>query len=159
MSMVEAKINDLLDRKFTEEDFTNFFLIDIQVLPNNKVQVFLDKDEGITFSDCRRISRYLEEYIDEEGWLGEHYVLEVSSPGLDRPLKLARQYPNQIGRKLEVKIEGGEMKTGVLKSVGAEGIVLEEKVRKKEGKKKTTAIMETSIPFSVIKQTKVIISF
>ena len=101
--MIVEKITDLLDKKFTEEDFSDCFLVDIKAHAHNKIDVFIDSDSGVTFEKCQKISRYLERFIDENGWLGEKYVLEVSSPGISRPLKFKRQYAKNIGRKVEVK--------------------------------------------------------
>lgn len=65
--MIENKIIDLLDQKFKEEDFLDCFLVDLQLHANQKLEVFLDSDTGITFEKCQKISRYLEQYLDEEG--------------------------------------------------------------------------------------------
>lgn len=157
--MVEEKIADLLEEKFREEAFADCFLIEIKLHEHNKLDVFVDADSGITFEKCRLLSRYLESYLDTEGWLGPKYVLEVSSPGLDRPLKLERQYRKNIGRKVEVTLDEGAAKMGILLSVSDDGIVLEEKVRVKEGKRKKTKILQTAIPFEDIKKTIVQISF
>ncbi len=157
--MVEDKIEALLEEKFQKEGFTDCFLIEIKLHANRKLEVFIDCDSGLDFEKCQRISRYLEEYLDEEGWLGEKYVLEVSSPGVSRPLALRRQYPKNIGRQVEVSLQEGGVRTGKLAAVNEDGIILEEKVRVKEGKRKKTKVQETTIPFEEIKQTVVQISF
>jgi len=153
------KIEALLAEKFQEEEFTDCFLVDIHLSAGNKLEVFVDSDSGITFKKCQRISRFLEKPIDEEGWLGEKYTLEVSSPGTSRPLKFLRQYPKNIGRKLEVKLLEGATKKGTLTKVEPSLIVLEEKIRVKEGKKKVNKIIQYEIPFESIKQARVKISF
>jgi ribosome maturation factor RimP len=157
--VIEAKITNLLEQKFAEEDFSSCFLVDIKLHSQSKLEVFIDSDEGINFDVCRKVSRYLEEYIDAEGWLGEKYILEVSSPGATRPLKLFRQYPKHIGRKVEVKTVQGEKKEGTLIAVEEAGIKLSSKQRIKEGKKKKTVVIESEIPFEEIAQTKIKISF
>lgn len=157
--MVEDKIEALLEEKFREEAFTDCFLVDLKLHAHNKLDVFLDSDFGISFEQCQRISRYLEQYLDAEQWLGEKYVLEVSSPGVSRPLKMQRQYPRNIGRKVEVKLKDGEKRTGMLKEVDEGSITLEEKVRIKEGKRKKTEVIETEISFNSIEHTKVKITF
>ncbi len=119
----------------------------------------MDSDSGLTLEKCQRISRYLESHIDEEGWLGEKYTLEVSSPGLSRPLKLKRQYLKNIGRKVEVTFNNGEVKTGLLKAADESAFTLEETVVKKEGKKKKKEVVLTEIPYDSIKKTMIIISF
>lgn len=157
--MIEKKLTDLLEQKFTEEAFSSCFIIELKSLPGNRIEVFIDSDEGVNFSTCQQISRYLEHHIDEKGWLGEKYILEVSSPGVGRPLKLQRQYPKHIGRKLEVKQQEGETVTGTLTAVSDEGITLEEKTRVKEGKKKKTVILKHEVTFDNIKKAIVKISF
>ncbi len=157
--MIEQKLNELLDQKFAEEAFSSCFLIELKSLPTNRIEVFIDSDEGVSFQTCQKISRYLEHHIEEHGWLGEKYVLEVSSPGVGRPLKLKRQYPKHIGRKLEVKQHEGDTITGTLTEVSDEGIILEEKTRVKEGKKKKTVVLHHNIAFDNIKKAIVKISF
>lgn len=157
--MVEDKITALLEEKFREDAFSDCFLVDLKLHAHNKLDVFIDSDFGISFEQCHRISRYLEQYLDEEKWLGEKYVLEVSSPGVSRPLKMQRQYPRNIGRKVEVELKDGEKRSGILKEVEEDRILLEEKVRTKEGKRKKTEIVETEISFSSIEHTKVKVTF
>jgi len=154
------KIERLLADKFQHEtDFQDCFLIESKLLPTNKLEIYVDSDSGITFEKCRKISRYLEEYIDTEGWLGEKYTLEVSSPGIGRPLKFARQYPKNIGRKVEVKLIEGGKKTGTLINVSDSSITIEYKERIKEGKKKKTLVIQDEISFDEIAQTLVKITF
>ena len=157
--MISAQLTQLLEAKFQEEEFADCFIIEIKNLQNKRVEIYVDSDSGITFKKCQQLSRHLEAEIDEKGWLGEKYTLEVSSPGITRPLKFARQYPRNIGRKLEVKQLEGETKTGTLIEVDEKQITLESKQRIKEGKKKKTVIVQDIIPFDNIKETKVKITF
>jgi ribosome maturation factor RimP len=157
--VVEQKIDSLLTEKFQEEEFQDCFLLEIKVHPHNKIDVFIDSDTGITFEKCHKISRYLESYLDSEGWVGEKYILEVSSPGTSRPLTLLRQYHRNIGRKVEVSLDEEKTYEGKLVAVGEDFIVVEEKIRIKEGKKKKTEIRQSEIPFADIKKTIVKISF
>ena len=156
---LEEKIVELLEEKFKEEEFTDCFLIDIKLHKHNKLDIFLDSDTGITFRKCQRISRYLESFIDEEGWLGEKYVLEVSSPGLTRPLKLRRQYLKNIGRKVEVNLLEGKPMAGKLIEVNEEAIVIEREEKFKEKKKTIKKMVQIPIPFENIKKTVVTISY
>lgn len=156
--MIEQKIPELLEEKFQEPGFTDFFLVELKVGINNKVEVFVDSDSSVTFEKCQKISRFLEAYIDEEGWLGEKYTLEVSSPGITRPLKFVRQYVKNIGRKVEVKTGEGKL-TGKLIAANDDGIVLESDERVKVGKKKIKQKVQTEIPMAQIEKTVVKISF
>lgn len=148
-----------MEQKLAEPDFQDCFWLDVQLYPNNKLEVILDSDTGISFDTCRRISRHLEATIDEESWLGPKYTLEVSSPGVDRPLKLQRQYPKHIGRKLAVKMEDGSKYEGRLTTVDDATITLTYKERRKEGKKKVTEEIVTQLVLTDIAEAKVKISF
>jgi len=90
----------------------NAFLVDLQVRPDRKmvlVQIFVDTDSGITIQQCAEINRDVTSAIQTRGLLqGTEYRLEVSSPGLDRPLKLLRQYTKNVGRKFRVRFSRGE---------------------------------------------------
>ncbi len=156
---IEEKINGLLATKFQEENFRDCFLVELNLLPNNKLEVFVDCDSGMTLKKCQQLSRYLESHIEEQGWLSENYVLEISSPGLSRPLKFKRQYLKNIGRDLEITLSDGNIKTGALKSVGDSSIVLEEKLVQIEGKKKKRVLVQTELPFDLIKKAVIIIRF
>jgi ribosome maturation factor RimP len=156
---IEEKINELLAAKFQEETFKDCFLVEFNLHRGNKLEVFIDCDSGLTLEKCQQISRYLESYIDEQGWLGEQYVLEVSSPGLSRPLKFSRQFVKNIGRELEITLNEGIVKKGVLKSVGETSVILEETTIISGEKKKNKMVVQTELPFAHIKKAMVVISF
>ncbi len=156
---IEEKINHLLAAKFQEEDFADCFLVGLELHKGNKLEVFIDSDSRLSLAKCQKVSRYLESYIDEENWLGEKYTLEVSSPGLSKPLKLKRQYKKNIGRQLDVTLNDGTGKIGELKSVSESSITLEEQVVVKDGKKKKRMVIQAELPFDEIKKTLVVISF
>ena len=118
-------VEDLLQEKFQEEEFTDCYLIDMDFSKAaNRLQVFIDSDSGFGFDKCRRVSRFLEAYFDEKGTFGEKYTLEVSSPGLSRPLKLKRQYIKNIGRLIKIKKTNGEVLEGTLADVDGENLIL-----------------------------------
>ena len=145
--MIEGLLSEALVEIFKEVDFSDCFLIDIKSV-GSKVEVYIDADEGITLGRCQKVSRKLEKLIEENGWLPETYTLEVSSPGVDRPLKLRRQYKKNVGRQVEVSLTSGERKKGVLQKVEEDYIVV-----------KTEKNDEEQIDFSVINSTKVLVSF
>lgn len=141
-----------------EEDFADCFVVDV-TQSATRLEVFVDSDSSMTFRKCQRISRFLEAWLDEEQPLGDKYTLNVSSPGVDRPLKFHRQYVKNQGRTLEVTTtEGGKFK-GELKTVADNHIVLTAKARRKEGKRKVTVIEDTEVTYDTIKKAIVKISF
>ena len=135
-------------------DHQSFFLLDVQQ-HSNKVEVYLDGDEGIGFDTCRRLSRFLEERLDDGGPLGERYILEVSSPGATRPLRLPRQYPKHVGREVEVLLAAGGKVKGRLESVDDDGL----RVKEVRGKGRKKEIVEHEIRFSEIRHSKIKLSF
>ena len=155
---MEEKIIDLLEEKFTEPAFADCFLVDLHH-SGKKLEVFVDSDSGMDFEKCQKISRYLETYLDEEKPLGEDYTLEVSSPGVSRPLKFWRQYTKNIGRTVEITMKDGAKHSGTLLGVAPELVTIEEKVRRKEGKRTRTEVVQTSLPYDNIQKTIVKVTF
>ncbi len=152
--MIEQKIEALLAEKFKEEDYKDFFIVEIKMHSNNKLEVFIDSDTSLPLSKCQKISRYLEYHIDENQWLGEKYIIEVSSPGISRPLTLVRQYQKNIGRKLAINFleDGVKKRAGILVDANETACFIEEKVVLKEGKKKIRTTEITEIPYNTIKK-------
>lgn len=157
--MLENKIEELLLEKFKEPEFQDCFLIELTIVPKKNVEIILDADEGLEIDKCRRISRHVENWLDTEGSMGEEYNIEVSSPGVDRPLMYPRQYPKHIGRFLEVENTEGDKVEGVLTEVDAEKIVLHVEILKKEGKKKIKETVVSVFPYDKIKKATVLIRF
>jgi ribosome maturation factor RimP len=103
-----------------------YFLVDLRIKPTNNIKVFLDGDSGITIEKCVQVNRKLYKRLEESGLFPEgDFSLEVSSAGLDEPLKSLRQYKKNIGRQVEVQLQDGSLIEGVLTGVNEDGIVLE----------------------------------
>ena len=150
---MEAQIKSLIEEKLKEEEWQDCFLVDIEI-HGKKVEVYMDCDQGVTFDRCRRLSRHIEAYLDEEGYLGGKYWLEVSSPGVDRPLKILRQYARNVGRTLKWSLKDGSAFEGEL--VGVEGSALTVKRPDPEKPKQT---IEETLTFEDIEKAIVQISF
>lgn len=138
------------------EGHPDHFLVEVKILPGNKVQVFMDADKGIKIDTCAEVSRYLEEYLDEAQPLGEKYILEVSSPGMGRPIKVLRQFNRRIGSEVTVWKLDGEKLIGKLMKADENGIVIEEQTMQK---KKVIDTITHEIPFVDIKSTKLNFNF
>ena len=147
ISKIEALLAPLLEG-------TDMFVTNLQIEPGNNIKLFLDADEGLNVQKSVSINRQLVTQIDELEWYPNgDYSLEVSSPGVDEPLRSIRQYKKNIGRTLAVtNIEDLEQ-IGVLKAVTEVGISLAIKINKK----KETALVE--LPFENIKQSIVQVIF
>jgi ribosome maturation factor RimP len=140
-----------------------YFLVDIRVKPIHNVKIFVDGDQGITIEKCVQINRALYKKIEETGLFPEgDFSLEVSSAGLDEPLKSFRQYKKNTGRPVEIMLLDGSRKEGKLKEVSEEGIVLEESSGKVSPGKAVSKKQELSYHtylFNNIKSTKVQVVF
>jgi len=113
------------------------FLVDIITKPSKvsqKVSILVDSDEGITIQQCTSISRRLAKQLEELEIFSEAYTLEVSSPGLDQPLVLPRQYKKNVGRNLKVTLKNGEVLQGTLVEAMDEEITLQMPLPKKKPK-------------------------
>lgn len=151
---VEKRVKELVEEKIA--DRPELFLVSIKMLPNNKLIIQVDGDEGISIQDCAAISRHVGFHLEEENTIDKAYNLEVSSPGVGEPLQLNRQYHKNIGRDLSIKLKDSSTKEGKLLSVTEDVITLEEKVKEK-GKK--VQLAEAQVEFNNIVETKVLISF
>lgn len=156
MEGIQQRLEELARETIAEDN--QYFLVDVKVHPKKKLQVFIDGDYGITIDKCAEISRYIEEQLDDEGIAGNDYVLEVSSPGMNNPLKVLRQYKRRIGNEVEVVLYTGEKLEGILRQAEHDKIVLELPMSKKEKKQagvKGDATKDRDIPFEEIKSTKI----
>ena len=112
------------------------FLVDVVISAKRgpkKVLILLDGDHGVTIDHCARLSRILGQFLDEEELIDDKYMLEVSSPGVDYPITLDRQYRKNIGRNIKVSLKDGTEAKGKLMKVNENGILLDRE--KKKGKK------------------------
>ncbi len=156
MDALNEQIEALLLTKFEDEGFEDLFIVEINYnTTGNKLEIFLDSDTTLDIGHCSRINKYLQKHIDEHGWLGEKYFLDVSSPGVGKPLKLMRQYAKNINRRLEIWLTEGKPVTGKMTSVTDDHIIIEEE----KGKKKKKEIIKHEISYNQIKRAIVKISF
>jgi ribosome maturation factor RimP len=132
----EKSVKEALERAFEYEELQDCYLVEIKH-SGNKLVLFVDSDSGMTLKKCTLISRKVELMLDESELLGLKYTLEVSSPGLDQPIKLLRQYKRNIGKELKIWMKDNLYLEGTLVEVKQETIQIELTPKKlKKGKKK-----------------------
>ncbi len=143
---LKEEIERLLPAFLEENDL---YVVDISIKPSKvmqKIVILLDKDEGITIDECASVSRRLAAALEAEEIIEGSYNLEVSSPGLDQPLRLPRQYKKNLGRELKVTLNGGEVITGKLTVAEEDHIVLlPPALKKKKVPKETAEIADPSV--------------
>jgi ribosome maturation factor RimP len=154
MTTVEKRATELVEEKLAEKP--GVFLVSLKMQAGGKLIILIDGDNGLGITDCVDVSRHVGYHLEEENVVDEAYNLEVSSPGIDTPLTLPRQYVKNIGRQVEVKTTDGLKREGKLLGIGADHVLIEENIKIK-GKK--AEVVEKSIPTDTIAETKVLISF
>ena len=92
------------------------------------LRYYIDKEGGVTILDCENVSRAVSPLLDEPDFIGEPYTLEVSSPGLGRPLKKDKDYQRNLGKPVEIRLfrdeNGGREFTGTLYGFDKDGVTL-----------------------------------
>jgi ribosome maturation factor RimP len=134
----------------------DIFLVEIKIKPINNIKIYLDADTGLGIEKCIKINRALYRIMEEMGIYPDgDFSLEVSSPGIEEPLKLHRQYVKNTGRDVSVLMNDETTKTGKLISVTEAEIVIEFT----EGKNKKAVVKQLTLPLTDIKETTVLIKF
>ncbi len=142
--IIQTQLLDLLEELIQE---TDIFVVDVHC-SNNTITVELDTDKGITICECALINKKLISALKEEA--GD-YNIKVSSPGLDKPFKVYRQYLKNIGHQLKVITTGSETMEGKLLKVEKEGVFMEIQ------KEKSSKLSSQMLAFEQIKKTKILL--
>ncbi|MBE5959373.1 MAG: ribosome maturation factor RimP [Lachnospiraceae bacterium] len=148
----ESRTEKLLEPIVAEWDFE---IVDVEYVKEGSnwyLRAYIDKPGGITIDDLEKVSRILSDKLDEEDFISDAYILEVSSPGLGRPLKKEKDFERSIGEEVEVflykAINKQKQFVGLLKSYNNEGFTIEtESGEEMEFNKKEVALVRLSIDF------------
>lgn len=147
-------------KKLVEEwlDGKEYFLVDLDISPDDKITVEIDHADGVWIEDCAKLSQYIEDHLSRDE---EDYELEVGSAGLGQPFKVHQQYEIYVGEPVEVLDADGKKIRGVLKNVDGNlfTVAVNEKV-KVEGKKRPVKMdVDHQYDMNTVKYTKYLISF
>jgi len=148
-------VEQLVEEALKENE--SLFLIGLEFLPDSKISIIIDGDNGVPLNECIRISRAVEGDLDREE---EDFSLEVSSPDVTKPLLLIRQYKKNIGRILTIKTEDKKVE-GKLVEVLEDEVVLQWSAREPKpiGKGKVTVEKKENISYNKIVEAKVKLIF
>jgi|TARA_B110000093_G_C12915967_1_gene386952 ribosome maturation factor RimP len=154
-NMNQTAVKDIVDIALALNE--SLYLIELSISVNNKVQVVVDGDNGVSLSECMRISRVINDNFDREV---EDFSLEVTTPDIAHPLKVKRQYIKNLNRILKVKTAEEEIE-GTLVTADEDKIVLQWKARepKPVGKGNVTVEKTVTLEYTEIKEAKVKILF
>ncbi len=125
-SKTEALVMPLVEQN-------NFELVDVEYVKEGSnwyLRVYIDKENGINVDDCELISRALSDLLDEYDFIDDAYILEVSSPGLGRPLKKDKDFERSLMEEVEIKLykakDGSKDYKGILKAYDKDTVTIEE---------------------------------
>ena len=136
--MTKEQITQAVEQAVAER---GCFLVEVTVSKDNDIEVVIEKEEGVVdWEDCAAIDKVVHEAFDQDV---EDYALTVSSAGLDRPFKVAKQYLKAIGTQVDVWMKGGKKVKGILKAYTEEAVTVD----------------ETVIPFAQINSVRPVIDF
>lgn len=146
---------EIVERHLPDESYYLVEIILKGIAENQKVLILIDGDDGVNIDACAKLSRAVAADLEVEDPFPDKYTLEVSSPGLDHPLIMARQYAGRIGKGLKLTLKDGSECTGKLLSSSEDKIVIAKEV--KQGKKQVTE--ETEIALADISRAMAVVSF
>lgn len=128
--MYEQRTEEILAPIIGEHEFE---LVDVEYVKEGGtwyLRAYIDKPGGITIDDCETVSRRLSDILDEKDYIEDAYILEVSSPGLGRPLRKEKDFKRSLGEEVELRtyrmIEKRKEFTGILRSYDEKTVTIEE---------------------------------
>ncbi len=141
---LRTEIEELIQEKIAN---THLFLVELDMRAN-RIDIYLDGDNGVNIKECGSLSRFLHRRLEEKGTDIGNYIVEVSSPGIDRNLSQLREFKKNVGRKLLIKNHQAKLIKGQLIYADAEKLLL---ISAGNNKKKEI------VPYIQIKEAKVVI--
>ncbi|MDA9266896.1 ribosome assembly cofactor RimP [Salibacteraceae bacterium] len=144
----ESYIRQLVEEKL---EGTDMFIVELSVSSNSKIVVEIDGMSGVAIADCVEVSRQIESNLDRDQ---EDFELQVSSAGIDKPLRDKRQFEKNIGREVKIVLQDSAELKGELLEVGDSL-----KLKLPASKKKKLPEREEIIAWENIRETKILISF
>lgn len=151
---IEQVITELLEKTINE---TGYELVDVEYVREhgedsaNELIIYIDKDGGIDLNDCEKVSTAIDPVIDAADPISESYMLSVSSPGIDRPLKKEKDFLKNIDQKVDIKLyeklDGKKEHTAVLKEYKGDSITVVIKNTPVEIELKKIALIRPHIDF------------
>lgn len=153
--MAKRKVEDIVyDIAKPVVDRHGFELVEVEYKKEGAdwyLRVYLDKEGGITIDDCQSVSEVVSDLLDEADPIDHPYIFEVSSPGIDRPLKTERDYKKNLEKEVEVKLftplEGKKAIEGILKGYTDDKVQIEVEGNMVEIERNSIALIKPVIKF------------
>lgn len=151
-TFLEGKLNEHLCE-------SPYYLVEVNLLPNKKLEVFIDSDNSVSLDQCSKINQYLIDLIDLNSEIERDFQIEVSSPGLNRPFNSIRQYQKNLNRVLEVTLTDNSVLEGKLNEITDNKIEILEIIKTKNKNIHKAKTKPHLISINEIKQSKVLVTF
>ena len=147
----EKKTEEILNPMMEEHGFE---LVDVEYVKEGGswyLRAYIDKPGGITVNDCEAVSRAFSDKLDENDFIEDSYIMEISSPGLDRPLKKEKDFARSMGKLVEVRtyrpIDKQKEFCGVLDAYDENSVTINEDGALRTFEKKDIALIRLAIEF------------
>ena len=152
--MIEKSIVKKLVEEWLQDK--EYFLVDIEITPDDRIVVEIDHAEGVWIEDCAELSRFIESQMSRDE---EDYELEVGSAGLGQPFRVLRQYEIHVGKTVETQLKDGKKYQGVLTAVNEEGFTLltTQKIKPEGAKRPKQVEVEMEFHYDEVAFTKYLI--
>jgi ribosome maturation factor RimP len=157
--MIKKETIIALAQERIDELNRDLFIVELSISASNAIQLEIDSETGsVSIDDCIRVSRNIEHNLDREE---QDFELSVSSAGIDRPLRVWKQYPKNVGRSLKIKTTDGQKLEGTLLKVETEFIEIgfEETIAVEGKKKKEKVNQVVRLDFDHIQEARIVVSF
>ncbi len=156
----ETRVKELVEEKIKG---TELFIVEVKVSGGNRITVAIDRPTKLNVGDCAEVSRYVEAGLNRDV---EDFEITVSSPGLDLPLRVLKQYEKYIGRNVRVVLKDarlpdgqGRLLRGKMTAANEDGITVELFRENKKKNKEQTVNETVNLKYPEIKETKIEITF
>ena len=147
----EARVEEFLMPIMEENQYE---LVDVEYVKEAGIwylRAYIDKEGGFTVDDCEMVSRRLSDWLDEKDFIDDSYILEVSSPGLGRPLKKEKDFKRSLGEQVEIRtyrpIEKQKEFCGILNAYDESSVTIDEDGQLRTFDKKDIALIRLAIEF------------
>jgi ribosome maturation factor RimP len=141
LHVIQDKIGAFIEPVIKQNGYE---LVDLEIAGQNYLRIRVGREGGLNLDDCAAISRKIEEALDASDIIGDKYFLEVSSPGIDRPVKKREDFVRFAGKRVKIttreKMQDTHSFAGILKGLSGDNVQVEE----------NGAV--TEIPFDIIKK-------
>ena len=156
---IKTAVEHFLATLFQDEVYSDCYVVEVDFTASGLLEVYVDADKGMDLGRCRLINKATDGFLQAENLIESVDKIEVSSPGIDRPLVFPRQFIKNLGREISIQPKVGETVEGALKEANDTGIIVVSQHKEKEGKKNVLKTIEHQFKYDTIDKAIIKIRF